>query len=61
MMVVMGLKEVGQLGVQRDELLPTTVTIQVANSEVVRALGMVLLVISWIYRGPKRDFMAQII
>ena len=29
-----------------DELLPTTVTIQVVNGEVVRALGMLLLVIS---------------
>ena len=47
MMVVMGLKEVGQLGVCRDELLPTMVTIQVVNGEVVRALSMVLLVISW--------------
>ena len=31
MMVVMGLKELGQLGVCRDELLPTVVIIQVAN------------------------------
>ena len=29
-----------------NELIPTKVTIQVANGEVVRALGMILLVIS---------------
>ena len=46
MMVVMGLKEMEQLGVRRDELLPTMVTIQVANGQVVRALGMILIVIS---------------
>ena len=46
MMVVLGLQEAVQLGVRREELLPTMVTIQVANGEMVKALGMILLVIS---------------
>ena len=46
MMVVLGEKEMGMLGIRRNELIPTTVTIQVANGGVVRALRMILLVIS---------------
>ena len=46
MMVVLGVKEVERLGVRLNELLPTTVMIQVANGEVVKALGMLLLLIS---------------
>ena len=45
-MVVLGKEEMGWLGVKLNDLLPTKVMIQVANGEVIRALGMVLLVIS---------------
>ena len=46
MMVVLGVMEMGRLGVKESELLPTSVMIQVANGKVVEALGMLLLVIS---------------
>ena len=46
MMVVLGEQEVRSLGVGMNELLPTTVSIQVAICMVVKPLGMVILVIS---------------
>ena len=38
MMVVLGIKEVEWLGVRMNDLLPTTLMIQVANGEVVGLL-----------------------
>ena len=46
MMVMLGEKEVKSLGVQLNELLPTTVSIQMANGEIVRPRGMLILIIS---------------
>ena len=46
MMVVMGLHEAMALGLWVEELLPTLVTIQVANGITEPALGMIKVVIS---------------
>ena len=42
-MLVMGLKQAQELGVVEETLIPTTVTIQVANGVTERALGMLMV------------------